>query len=746
MKRTHLSLAIGLLLGLSASAHAQDEASNARPASDKEETTRLDGIVVTARRREETLQEVPVAVSAFNEQDLVELQASNIDGLQGAVPNMNIVQGRGSSSAVNVFIRGIGQPDALQTFDPGVGMYVDDVYYSRIQGALFKLFDVDHIEVLRGPQGTLYGKNSTGGAIKIVTKEPGKETTGSVEVTAGSYGLLETKAYVATPLNETWGISAAIVGTSNDGYVKNLATGKHYNDDDTQAIRLKLVGNPSDDFKAVFSLDYTHQDNALTLGNPEAPLIRTDLVLGPVVLRPVSPDEYNYRTRTSFDPDQGQKLIHKGASAALTWNLSDSWLLKSITAYRKLDTKAFIDIDASEFSLGDVFVGIDQSQFSQELQAQYDNSSNFRATYGLYFMREHVPSTQYAWADDLFGAGGTPISFLRTIGDDLTTRSAAAYGQVNWEFSPSWTLGAGIRYTRETKDYDRTTSTYWGPVLAALNGTVAFDAKKTWNAVTPSLSLQKVFSEQVMAYVSANRGFKSGGFNGRANGAAEAARPEFDPEFVWTYEMGLKMSSANGRLLGNITAFHSNYDDFQARVSGVEPGSFPVLNAAKLKMDGIELEGVALIGEGTRLSTQVGWLDARYDEFNDPRVATNPALAGLHDHVPFSPKWTSRFAASQMFSLGDAGSLTIGGDVSYRAKSWLSVDNRAVLSQDAFTTIGLYGIWDSADTKWQIRGGVRNLTDKLYKTDAQEFSSVGNIQTAYYAMPRNYYVTARYNF
>ena len=178
--------------------------------------------------------------------------------------------------------------------------------------------------------------------------------------------------------------------------------------------------------------------------------------------------------------------------------------------------------------LGDVYVGVDQDQFSQELQAQYDNGGNLHATYGLYFMREHVPSEQLAWADDFFGFAGAPITFLRTIDDDLTTRSTAAYGQVNWEFAPSWTLGAGLRYTRETKDYERTTSTYWGPVLAALNGTVAFDAKKTWNAVTPSLSLQKQFSDQLMGYVSANRGFKSGGFNGRANTAAEAARPEFD--------------------------------------------------------------------------------------------------------------------------------------------------------------------------------------------------------------------------
>ncbi|MEO8459758.1 MAG: TonB-dependent receptor [Dokdonella sp.] len=756
MKRTHLSLAIGLVFGLAVlpSTRSANAADAAAP-----NVERLDEVTVTARRREENVQKVPVAVSTFSERDLIENQASKVDDLQGSVPNLNIVEGRGSSSAINVFIRGIGQPDALQTFDPGVGIYVDDVYYSRIQGALFSLYDVDHIEVLRGPQGTLYGKNSTGGAIKVVTKEPGDHTEGSVELTVGNYGKLESRAYVATPLSPTWGISAAVIGTGNDGYVEDPVTHKNYNDDDTQAIRLKLVGKPSDTFKAVFSVDYTHQNNGLTLGRPTAPLVRTDFGLGAIVLLPAPTGEYNFETRTSFSPDQGQKLIHKGASATLSWNLSDSWMFKSITAYRKLTTKAYVDIDASQFQLGDVFVGIDQSQFSQELQAQYDNGSNLTATYGVYYLKEKVPSLQYAYASDLFAFLGTPIHFLRSVNDDLRTTSYAGYGQVNWEFTPSWTLGAGLRYTHETKDYFRTTSTFSDNIPSALfailnpafNATYAFDTSDSWTALTPSLSLQKAFSDHVMGYVSANRGFKSGGFNGRANSPAEVS--SFKPEYVWTYEAGLKTSSADGRLLGNFTVFHSNYSNFQARVSEVlNPGSptptfaFPVLNAAKLTMDGVEFEGTALLGQGTRLSGQVGYMNAKYDEFDDPRVALNPALASLHDHVAFAPKWTARFAASQTFAAGDKGNITLGGDISYRDDTWLSVDNRPGLFQSGYALVGLYGIWDSTDTHWQVRAGVRNLNDKVYKTEAQEFSSVGNIQTAYFGTPRTYYLTARYNF
>ena len=261
--RSTLSLAVALSLAAPAAfaqdatpadaatadtASAQANANEQAPASSAKS---LDTVTVTARRRSESIQDVPVAVSAFNEDALKDLQASHIDGLQGAVPNMNIVQGRGSSNSVNVFIRGIGQPDALQTFDPGVGMYVDDVYYSRINGALFSLFDVQQVEVLRGPQGTLYGKNSTGGAIKITTRNPFDGEGGSVEGTVGDYGRAEGRFYLSSKFSDTVAGSIAGAWISNDGYVRDSTTGQHYNDEDTRAVRAKIAFQPSEDRKSV---------------------------------------------------------------------------------------------------------------------------------------------------------------------------------------------------------------------------------------------------------------------------------------------------------------------------------------------------------------------------------------------------------------------------------------------------------------------------------------------------------------
>ena len=757
MKRKQLSLAIHgalavSLLALAVPAMAQDAAQSAdagQQAGGKQEATTLDAITVTARRREESIQDVPVAISAFGEEELKDLQASTLEGLQGSVPNMNIAQGRGSANSVNVFIRGIGQPDALQSFDPGVGMYVDDVYYSRINGTMFSLFDVSQVEVLRGPQGTLYGKNSTGGAIKVNTKNPFDHDGGAVEVTIGDYGRAEARAYLSGKFSETVAASIAAAKVTNDGYVENRAGGDNFNDDNTTAVRAKLMFAPSDSFRATLSLDHTEQDANLTMGRAMAPLRQTSLApAGVVILQPGETGEWDHSAETSFAPGKGQEMEHSCATLAMDWDINAQWRLKSITAFRTLKTNSHIDIDASKYELGDVLVALDQDQRSQEFQLHYDNGSNLHLTFGAYYMQENVPSYQEAYADDLFSMFGAGIPFLRTIADDLTTTSKAVFAHASWEFAPTWTVAAGVRWTEDSKSYDRTTSTFWGAPFAALNETVAFSANADWTAVTPSVSLQKAFSDRVMGYVSANRGFKSGGFNGRANTVYDTLHAKYDPEFVWTYEAGLKAQSADGRMRGGITAFVSDYQDFQARVSQ-DVGTFPVLNAAELDIKGLEFEGTAMVGNGTTLTGQLSWLDAQYGRFDDFRL--DPGYPGFdlnvsHAHVPFSPKFTARVGVQHSFDLSNGSRLAIGGDMSYRGTTWLSVDNRDVLKQDYYTVVGVYGVWDSPQYAWQVRAGVRNLTDETYMVEGQEFASVGNIQTAYYGLPRNVYLSVRYNF
>lgn len=735
-----ICIAAALSLGASQGWAQDEEEDHDERTSRQEDRAELGSVQVTARRVEETIQDVPVSVSAFGEQDLRDLQAERIDALQGAVPNMNLVQGRASSSSANVFIRGVGQPDALQTFDPGVGIYVDDVYMSRIQGALFNLYDIERVEVLRGPQGALYGKNSPGGAVKLVTRTPGERTEGVVEATIGNYGRYTGQMYLGGGLGE--GLSASVAGmtTRSDGYVQDPVTGRRYNDDDTDAVRVKLHAEPTTDLRMTFSADYTRQRNAASLGRQEEPLVSVDLATGgAVVVAPAPSEGYNFRTRTNLEPGQGQDLDHWGLSAHVDWDLNRNFSLKSITAYRELDTAFWIDFDATELSMSEALVDLDQNQFSQELQLHYTNLDNFRAVAGLFYMEEDVPSHQLAIADDFLLLAGMPLDFLRTIDDDLTTESWAAFAHGTWSFARDWSLSAGIRYSRDKKDYSRSTTTV-SEAFPGLDGTYAFEDSESWDAWTPTVSLQRRFGDRTMAYGSVSRGYKAGGFNGRANSPADTG--SFDPEFVWTYEAGLKATYLDGRLLTNWAVFRSDYEDFQARVAE-DIDSFPVLNAGKLRIEGVELEAVAQLPTDTQVSAQVGYMDARYREFVDVRFDDADRS---DDNVPFSPDWTARLGAVQSFYLPNGGALSLGADASFRDDTWLSVDNQPELFQDSFWLFNGFVRYQLPGLQWEFSAGVRNLADKTYKVDAQEFSSVGNIQAAYYGHPRTYYASARYSF
>lgn len=715
----------------------------------------IEEITVTARRREESLQDVPVAISAFSEDALRNLQADNLGALTGSVPNLNLVQGRGSATSANVFIRGIGQPDALQTFDPAAGVYVDDVYMSRIQGALFELYDVQRVEVLRGPQGTLYGKNTIAGAIKVVSKKPSDELTGQLELLGGDYNRFDARAYISGPLSDTVSLSLAGLTSNRDGIVKDPASGREYNDIDTQAGRAILLWQPADAVDVTLSFDYTTQNNALTLGRAEAALLQTDfgnfVNIPPSVrfLSAAPSGDYDFRTRTSFAGDEGQELEHLGGSLTIDWAVSDAWRIKSISAYRELTPEFFIDIDATEFELGDVKVFIDQDQLSQEFQFLYDSGGHLSAVFGAYYLEENITSEQEAYADDLFTwtpLAGTvlPITFLRTVADDLQTTSYAAFADLTWSFTEKLSIAAGLRYTSEEKDYFRTTSTFFGSPLAALNSTFAFSDDDSWDAWTPSISLDYQITPDNLLYGRVARGFKSGGFNGRANAAADTS--SFDPEYVWTYEVGAKNQYYEGRLTANLAVFYSDYTDFQARVGGEDPGSFPVINAGELEIYGAELEIAALPADAWDLQLAVGYLSADYKKFRDCRPQYLPDCDHSNEEPPFAPEWTLGLRTGYTFTLTGGSTLRFGIDASYKADHYLSVDNREVLKQDDFWLLNALATLRGADGGWWLSIGGRNLTDEVYKTDAQEFSNVGNIQTAYYGDPRTWSVSLGFAF
>jgi len=729
-------------------------AQDAAPPPAADEAGKIEKVTVTARRTKENQQKVPASVSSFSEKSLDRIGATDVTGLQGAIPNANIAQGRGSSNATNIYIRGVGQPDALQTFDPAVGVYVDDVYLSRIRGTQFELMDIERLEVLRGPQGTLYGKNTIGGALKVITRRPTDESKGAASFTVGSYGELVGNGTISGGLTDTLAASASLLIGSRDGYVENPVTDAEYNDRGVGAGRVKLAWDPSEDFQLDVSFDYAEEDAALNVGQATNTL--TTILGVPLLVVPATPPEFNFETRTTPGLPNSTEMTHWGGSASATWDLDDAWTLRSITAYRELQNRDYVDIDATQLELGDVLVDVDQNQSSQELQLLYAGT-NWQLVSGLYYLRENIVSHQEAYADDYLGGFLGGNTFLRTVDDDLQTTSWAAFANAVFALTDTVNLSTGIRYTEEEKEYFRTTSTFSNSAL--FNGTFAFSRTESWENVSPMVSLDWQANDNTLLYARYATGFKSGGFNGRANAAGEDQ--PYDPETLDSYEVGVKSDWADGTVRTNITAFYNDYTDFQARVSRsvtsptqpIPAIDFAVLNAGGLEIYGAELEFLAYPVPELRLDASIGYLHAEYTEFFEVRAG--PVTIDRSWQTPaFSPEWTMRFGGQYEWSLGDMGSLTLGAAARFRSEMALAVDNANLTSraifpgmwQDDFWVYDAQLVWAN-DNETLLAGlYARNLSDEVYKTDAQEFSSVAGIRTAYYGAPQtvSFKITVRY--
>lgn len=728
-------------------------------AQDAAETAaeRVEEVLVTARRVEESLQRAPLAVTAFSGQALERLGATNVTDLQGSVPNLNLVQGRASSNAANIYIRGVGQPDALQTFDPAVGVYVDDVYLSRIRGAQLDLLDLQRVEVLRGPQGTLYGKNTIGGALKLVSRRPDQTFRARGSLAVGDYDMVEAQAAVSGGVAEGVAIGISALSSQRGGYVTDPLTGAEYNDKNTRAARVTVALDPIEKLDIDLALDWSQDDAGLTVGQATNTL--TNGVGGVLLAIPNPPPEFNFKTSVTPGTPNMTKLTHQGLSARLAYQVSDALTLKSITAYRELRTDDWIDFDATQLSITEAYVEVDQEQFSQEFQAAYEQGP-ISAVAGLYYLKEEVVSNQAAVVNDWLRVPAfLNTRFLRTIDDSLETTSLAAYANVSYSLTEQLRVSAGLRYTEEEKDYRRSTSTFYS-TLPGLNATYAFKPPTAkFDDTSPMISVDYQVAPDAMVYARYAKGFKSGGYNGRANTLAESTR--YDPETATTFEVGAKTSWLENRLRANVAVFTNTYEDFQARVSGTDfdpvtnlpLAVLSVINAGELDIKGAELELVAVPVRNLTLDAQIGYLDAEYGEFKDARFTSFGGSRAFQTPA-FSPKWTARYAAQYVADLGAHGDLAFGGAARFRSKMALAVDNTAANSavelpgmfQDDYWLFDARVVWTDPSARHTVGLYGQNLSDEVYKTDAQEFSSVGGIRTAYYGAPRTWMVkvTAKY--
>ncbi|QSX75574.1 TonB-dependent receptor [Lysobacter arenosi] len=743
--RSSLSIAIAFAL-LAPAAFAQETtaATTTTSAGDAQATT-LSGVTVTARKREETLQEVPVAVTAFTADALDKLNIEDLSDLDGQVPNLTIYAARGSSSTITAYIRGVGQSDPLWGVDPGVGMYMDDVYIARPQGALLDVFDVERIEVLRGPQGTLYGKNTIGGAIKYISRGLPVAPEGQVSVTVGNYNQLDVKASLGASVGDGALRGRLAVGSFNrDGYGDNLFSGQEVSDKEILALRGQLGAYISDDLNVQFAYDWMDDQSG----------VRGAKMLAPNRFAPgFLPLDSRYDIRSGM-PNVNDTSM-KGASATVNWRINEDWGFKYILAKRESDTETNIDFDTLPNKVADVKAFYADEQITNELQVNYDAGGRSRGVIGLYSFDGE--------------AGGQVLNnfFNLSFGDTqgtVYTDALALYADWTFDLTEKLKLDLGARYTDEKKHavvlnrcYTNATFSTLAVRCAANNPTpiaANFDKRIGFENTSPKVSLDYQVTPDIMVYGLASRGFKSGGFNIRAQATAvpRSAEP-FDDESVDSYEIGSKMAFLNQTLFLNLAAFHNKYEDIQLSVftsydsngDGTNDAFFgDFTNAGKGTVEGVEVEYQWLPTPNWLISGNLAWLDAKYDEF---------IYAGVNiaDEQEFTnaPDFSGAINLEYRTDLSNGGNLSARVGYSYQSDVVATTEivrtGALPITQDGYGLVNAGVIW-RIDDAWSLSLQGTNLADKEYRTTGYNLNAALGVLTGFYGAPRQYTLSARYDF
>nr|WP_298132172.1 TonB-dependent receptor [uncultured Pseudoxanthomonas sp.] len=741
MKRKHLSLAIGcVLLSSMPVAWAQDAATTAStPATN---ATTLDSVKVTARKREETLQDVPVAVTAFTPETLDKLNIKDLGDLDAQVPNLTVYAARGSTSTVTAYIRGVGQADPLWGVDPGVGIYLDDVYIARPQGALLDVFDVERIEVLRGPQGTLYGKNTIGGAIKYISRGLPQETTGFASVTVGNYNQLDVKAALGGEIGgKDSGLRGrvSVASMNRDGFGENRFNGQEISDKEINAVRMQLGAYSQDDFDVQFAFDYLDDQSGVRGGkllsgntSPTANFLFPGLSA-------YTPMDSRYDIYSAMPNVNDTEM--KGLSATVNWRPNEDWAFKYVVAKRESDTETNIDFDMTPFPVADVKAFYSDSQVTNEVQANYDGGGRARGVVGIYHFDGDAGGQVL---NNFFG-----LSFGDTQGV-VNTSSVSVYTDWTFDLTDRLKLDVGARYTDEDKHAVAYNIGYTNATFTVPNGVVAANFDKTINFknVSPKASLDFQVTPDIMVYGLASRGFKSGGYNIRANTTAVPRSGEpFDDESVDSFEVGSKMSFLDQRLFLNLSAFHNKYEDIQLSVftqyidGNGNPQFFgDFTNAGKGTVNGAEVEYQFLPTANWLIGGNLAWLDAKYDEF-----ITGGVNVADTQYFTNAPEFSGALNVEYRTDLANGGNLSARVTYSYQSEVYPTTDLSEAIKQPGYGLLGAGVVWRANDA-WSFSLQGTNLTDEEYRTTGYNLQAALGVLSGFYGPPRQYSLTARYDF
>jgi iron complex outermembrane recepter protein len=792
---------LGLCTSVGFDAHADEPRDPRKPEG-------IEEITVTARKRDESLKDTPISITAFTASQMENAGIRRSEDLARFTPNLKFEQAPATQNNAAIQIRGVGNADAITTRDNGVGIYVDGIYLARAQGQLVGLADIERVEVLRGPQGTLFGRNTVGGAVNIITRKPDADAfESSASVRLGNYNLLETRASANIPLiSERAAARFSMQTATRDGYTENQVNGQETDDRRLLGWRLALMATPTEDLELLFTGEQTRAHQAGRGGecrfNPAAlgtaAFVQAQQLTGTgfvdeCLANQGDGDEYEYRSPFRSK----ENLDTTGLSGTITWQLGELEL-KSLSSWQRQENESKFELTFINASVAPGMVDGDKDhndQVSQELNLSGTAlGGRLKFTGGMYaFYEKTTPNRYFAAAsynlclldpatlvfdpgfeDVLLTAFGLPLdvplpaqlkqavicsgTFI-TRGPKISTSALSGYGQLTYDLTPRLHLTGGLRYSSERKDFAFRQVNFNSPDEATATDAFAggqLTDRERFGKWTPLVNLAFDVTPESNLYASYSRGFKSGGFNGRPNAQVPASLLPFDQEVLDSYEVGFKSTWLDNRLGANIAVFYNEYDDIQATIlSASATGAFAsrVANASQATIRGAEIELQAVPSPGFDVRLGMGFIDADLREFEDQ--VRGPIVNGVQTFIPIDRSGdefynTPRFSAtlSTSYTFFDLASL---GDLTLRV-NWYHQEEVNYAPQSDTLKQGTYGLLSSQvvlalpDGKTELALFGENLLDRRYVGSGVNFEDGFALSDAYYGPPRMYGLEIRRTF
>ncbi|WP_203291390.1 TonB-dependent receptor [Maricaulis parjimensis] len=732
-----------------------------------------DVITVTARRREETIQDVPMSVTAISGDTLEDMGAIDITAIAETTPNVTLEVSRGTNSTLSAFIRGVGQQDPVAGFEAGVGIYVDDIYLNRPQAAVLDIYDVDRIEVLRGPQGTLYGRNTIGGAVKYVTRrlDPDQPTF-NARVNFGTYGQFDQIVSGSMPLTDTFRVGGAVANIQRDGFGQNLTTGEENANKDVLGLRLSAEWEPTDSLFFRLSYDNVQDDSTPRGGHRLTP----GAFSGAPVLDSV------FDTRSGLNVVE-QEVESEGLSLTAEWQINENWTVRNILSDRNDTSVTPIDFDNLPSGDLDVPAIYENEQFSEEFQLLY-TGDRLSGVMGYFYLDANASTVFDVLLENTGTLIGLPGLNAQTFGD-VDTKTWSVFANFTYDLTDQWSVTLGGRYTEDERTSQVLRRTYIGGFSEFFGGagipiatTSDFNGTNSWDDFSPTVTLAWQPNDQHNIYATFSQGFKGGGFDPRGqtsaapdlNGSGAVDADDifnfmaFDPESVDSIEIGWRFQS--GRYRHALAFFNMDYTDIQVPGSvGVDTNNDGVndtftgvtTNAGAATIRGIEYEGYldavdGIFHEDDNLSFTwaLGLLDGQYDQFvNAFGVDVSSDVV-----IQNTPDVTASLTATYTRPMGD-GDLAVLNTLSHRGDSSQFEFPFPLLDQPAYTLWNASVVWTSSDDRWEFGLHGRNLTDKEYKVSGYDFVNNATLAPelglegtliAYYGNPRTVTATAAFRY